>query len=374
MSGRRGIAVLLLVAVAVLALLALKNAHRKFGADFVVLHQAAVAAVGGGDIYQAPPDMPARRYRYAPGTAFLLAPLAPLDYPAARRVWRWVITLALLGVVGWLAARRDLAVRPWAVPLAFLLGVRWWVDELHLGQINAIALLLVLLAFTLEDRGRPGLAGALLALPVALKVAPLVVAVDWLVRRRWRPLLGLALGGLALVALPALWFGAEGALRLHLRWLLSEGESTDVMIRHVGNQSFWAMAALAGAPRWVAALASAALVAIALRPADVEARRALLLAATPLVSSYGWIQNFVFMLPLVAWVLRSGGRAPVVATIAFGLVAPIVQYEVVGPAREHWLVEHEVIGLAGLGLFLVGAWATRGAARPDEQRAAAAAT
>jgi hypothetical protein len=355
-SRRRLISVLLLLGTVVLTVLAVKNAQRKAGADFIVIHRAVVAAVHGGDIYQAPAEDPTRRFRYLPGTAFVLAPFAALDLPEAKRAVRWVIAAALLGVVAWLSLQRGASARPWAVPLAFLLGVRWWIDELHLGQVNLIALLAVLLAFTLEDRGRRTWAGALMALPIALKVAPIILAIDWALHRRWRQLLGVGVGGLAIVALPALWVGAGGAIRLHLRWVLSELDSTQIIIAHMGNQSFWAMAALLGAPRWAAALASIALVAFALRPADPDARRALLLAATPLVSSYGWVQNFVFMIPLLAWVFQVGTGRQIIALVVFACVSPLVQYEVVGPALEHWLIRREVVGLAGLGLFGVGVW------------------
>ena len=356
MSRRRLVSVLLLLGTVVLTLLAVKNAQRKAGADFNVIHRAVVAAVHGGDIYQAPAEEPTRRYRYAPGTAFVLAPFAALDLPDAKRAIRWVIAAALLGVVAWLSLRRGASARPWAVPLAFLLGVRWWIDELHLGQVNLIALLAVLLAFTLEDRGRRTWAGALMALPITLKVAPAILAIDWALRRRWQQLLGVCLGGLAIAALPALRVGAGDTIRLHLRWLLTVSDSSHAMIAAIGNQSFWAMAFLVGAPRWAAALASIALVALALRPADPDARRALLLAATPLVSSYGWIQNFVFMIPLLAWVFQVGSGRQILALVVFACVSPLMQYEVVGPALEHWLIRREVVGLAGLGVFCVGAW------------------
>lgn len=355
-SHRHLISALLLLGTVVLTVLAVKNAQQKAGADFVVIHRAAVAAVHGGDIYAAPAEEPARRYRYSPGTAFLLAPFAALDLPEAKRAVRWVIAAALLGVVAWLSLRRGASARPWAVPLAFLLGVRWWIDELHLGQVNLFALLAVLLAFTLEDRGRRTWAGALMALPIAFKVAPIILAIDWALRRRWRQLLGVCAGGLAMVALPALWVGAGDTIRLHLRWVLTVSDSSRTMIAAIGNQSLWAMAHFVGAPSWAAALASIALVAFALRPADTNARRALLLAATPLVSSWGWIQNFVFMIPLLAWVFQTGSGRQIIALLVFACVSPLVQYEVVGPALEHWLIRREVIGLAGLGIFGVGAW------------------
>ena len=74
---------------------------------------------------------------------------------------------------------------------------------LERGQIDAFTLLLLVLAFRPLLQGRPpGLAsGALLALAVLLKLNAAYVAAFWALRRFWRGLAGLGLGGLALLAL-----------------------------------------------------------------------------------------------------------------------------------------------------------------------------
>jgi hypothetical protein len=58
----------------------------------------------------------------------------------------------------------------------------------------------------------------LLAAAVALKVAPVVLLPYLLVRRDGRGLAGALTGALACFALPALWVGWGGSLRLHLEW------------------------------------------------------------------------------------------------------------------------------------------------------------
>lgn len=148
------------------------------------------------------------RFLYPPLVAWLFAPLASIPYPVAKVLFTTLSLAALLGatLLLWHDSGRD-DERPRFVQLLVLLALLLtaWpvVTLLERGQIDAFTLLLLVLAFRPLLRGRtPGLtSGALLALAVLLKLNAVYVAAFWALRRFWRGLAGLALGGLALLAL-----------------------------------------------------------------------------------------------------------------------------------------------------------------------------
>lgn len=76
-----------------------------------------------------------------------------------------------------------------------------------MGQLNLPVLALTLGALALVRRGRWRLGGALLALAVALKLAPIVLLGWWMLRGRWRPALAASLGLLVLGLASIAWLG-----------------------------------------------------------------------------------------------------------------------------------------------------------------------
>jgi hypothetical protein len=308
------------------------------GVDLEVYYRAGAHFRAATDLYE-PVVM---RYRYAPGLAALFVPLAAFSFPVARALW--AAAGVAIGLAVTLALDRRLGGRsPWAVPAAWLLLAQPLAQELSYGQVDLLVLGLAFAAFALDDRGREAGAGALVALATALKVAPALLLVDWLARRRWRPFAGAAAAGLATLAVTALRYGFAGALELHLRWLASESHFTKYMVDSVRNQSLWALGRAAGLGSAGGAIACAALVAAVL-PAERERRRLLLLAALPLVSGSGWPQFYIVAAPLVAWALAGGGAAAwIVGAAAAGVSA--LSYDVAGPAVERWAFAHRVDAL-----------------------------
>lgn len=76
-----------------------------------------------------------------------------------------------------------------------------------MGQVNLPVVALTLGALALVRRGRWRLGGALLAVAIALKLAPIVLLGWWILRGRWRPALAASLGLLMLVLGSMVWLG-----------------------------------------------------------------------------------------------------------------------------------------------------------------------
>ena len=320
---------------------------RRHGTDLEVYWRAARRFLAALPLYPAADGL--RTYRYAPGAAVAFAPLAPLPLPLARAAWYMaMIALALL-------VARALASRAGKAPGAHLVVawvgvVRPLLEEFHYAQANLLVLALALAAFAAEDRGRPGLAGLLAALAAGLKLAPLVLFLDFALRRRWRALAGFAAGAAALAVAPVVTYGVGGAIRVHEEWIASMRTSALGLAASPGNQSLLGIALRAGLPGWCGALASAALVAWALAARGPEPRRSLLLLAMALASPLGWTWNFVLALPALD-LLAASGRWYAWGVGLFGAASLVPLYDVGGPRLERWVFEHSFFGASMLALF-----------------------
>jgi hypothetical protein len=136
-------------------------------------------------------------YLYPPLLAFLLLPLAPLDYVTARWVW-FLFSHACLLAAAWWMWRRLGADRTAACVVALVWAFGGAAGEsLSLGQVGP--LLTLLLALTLTQTGwRQGTA---LGAGVALKLIPGVLGLLLLLRRDWRALAAAALVTVILLAI-----------------------------------------------------------------------------------------------------------------------------------------------------------------------------
>jgi hypothetical protein len=308
----------------------------------------------GLDLYTPGDEAP---YRYAPGVAALFAPLAALPFPVAKAAWIFASAAMAFGAALLVDARlgRRSAL---AVPVAWLCLSQPLAQELAHGQVDLLVLLLALVAFAAEDRERDLAAGALVLVAAALKVAPALLAAAWLVRGRWRPLLGCCVGALALVLVAVPAYGLAGALDQHVRWFTSQSSDVDGMVGVLANQSAWAWSRHVGLGVAGGAVASLALFALAVSEPRLALRRDLLLAVVPLVSAYGWPQLFVLAAPLAARLLAHEGWPRWAAGAAAAGVS-LLSYDVAGERVEGWAQQHRVLGALLVVLVLVGRFGGR---------------
>jgi hypothetical protein len=343
----------------VVALLALRATQRTVS-DFAVFHAAGARFAAGAPLYDPAQETP---YRYAPGVAALFAPFAAVRLEVAKVAWIG-LTAALVLLVSFALSRKCARGAPLAVPLAWACLLQPLAQEMAHGQVDVLVLALAVGAFSADDADRPWLAGVLVALATALKVAPVVLAADWVLRRRWRALGGCVAGALATGALLVPRYGIAGAWEQHMAWIWSQSADAGVMIGTIANQSAWAWARSVGLGAAGGVLAVAAILVLVLTDPRHARRRELLLAIVPLVSAYGWPQLFVLAVPMVASTIALGGAA---AWLSGGAAAAVtlLSYDVAGPRAEGWAQGHRVLGL----LLLLSVLAAR-AARRLERRAA----
>ncbi|MBI3394407.1 MAG: DUF2029 domain-containing protein [Spirochaetia bacterium] len=184
-------------------------------------------------------------YLYAPFTAFLLTPLAPLSYRAASSVFQALSFAALLlfCFLMYRMGRTDRARFFAAAALACLLCLRFLIENAGNGNVGFFLLLLVLAGLSFSFSDRPFLmllGGFLLGLATVMKVTPVVFGIVLLGGRRWTALAGAAVGALFALLSPALLLGWDRNLELLGNWntlLLSSYQKNSFVRAWANNQS-----------------------------------------------------------------------------------------------------------------------------------------
>ncbi|MFN7971889.1 MAG: glycosyltransferase family 87 protein [Acidobacteriota bacterium] len=148
-------------------------------------------------------------YLYPPPFLLVCAPLTLLSFSAAR--WAWLaidlsLVVVALGLSGRILARAfpTIARSTIACVIAVLAATFQPIyDGLIAGQVNALVLVLILLALDRLSRSRDGAAGAFLGAAAIVKMSPALLLVWLVVTRRWRAIAGAA-ASMALLSLLSL--------------------------------------------------------------------------------------------------------------------------------------------------------------------------
>jgi len=184
------------------------------------------------------------RYLYPPLLAFLLLPLAGMEYEPAAYLFQLLSCLSLGVVFGYFyrqGKRPRLAVG--ALALSTMLSFNFLLGNVDNGNIGFFLILLCGVGLLFSFSGRRDLAwlgGAMLGLATVLKVAPIFLGLFLLAGRRFHALTGAILAGLLALIAPALFLGMEQNLFLLESWyeLLIKSFSQEAIVRPwLNNQS-----------------------------------------------------------------------------------------------------------------------------------------
>lgn len=171
---------------------AVRRGENPYERDNVVVFQEdaypSSAFVSGGTHKVPWNRQPGKNFKYFPLNAVILLPFTFLPVPAAQGVWFALHLTLLIWVLrahGRLAGASRVGIFVWGG--AFLLAVRFFQDNLNLGQWNLPVYNLTILGLWLMIvRRRVWWGGLLVGLAAGLKFMPLGFVLYFLVRRQWK--------------------------------------------------------------------------------------------------------------------------------------------------------------------------------------------
>jgi alpha-1,2-mannosyltransferase len=371
---------LLLIAILLAAAVAFALKGREGMVDFQVNYEAAHRLRAGETLYRAGDGH--YQFKYPPFSAFLYVPVSFLPVGTAKGIW---FILVLASSVLAFAVSRALVRREggnsglWIDLLPVLFLARFYLREIQLGQINALITVLMLLMVCLLVRRAPGTAGtwsdygagAIWGLSTALKPYAAIFLPYWVLRGKWKTMLG---GGFAVAAAflgPALYYGMSGNILVHREWIRTLSRSTPLLFGTQDNVSLIAFfSKWLGAPGaarivylfFIAALAilTAVLILRGRRlPRAVVLDAGLLMTLIPLVSPLGWDYTLLSSVLAFMLVLSRLDAFPSAARAVFvvnGLVLGLSLYDLMGRATYAKFMALSIPTLNALVLVAFLAW------------------
>ena len=293
------------------------------GANFVDLHVylgGAAALEHPGTLYSyvyadQTPDFPLP-FTYPPFAALVFYPLSRLPFAVVAFAWQVGIVAALYGVV---RISQKLIGRGTAAGAMVWTAVGIWIEPLRstfdYGQINVVLVLAMLWA---AYSSRWWLSGLLVGLAAGIKLTPAITGLYFLGMRRWRAAVFSAAVFAATVA------ASIGVIGDQARYYFTDLLGDAGRIGPIGtsfNQSWrGAVSRILGhdagyGPAVLAAIAATGVLALlAWRALDDDDRLGRLLVVQLfglLLSPISWTHHWVWLLPLMIWLLdsRSGALA-----------------------------------------------------------------
>jgi len=283
--------------------------------DFEVYRTAGVRLLAGESLYRA--DDGHYQFKYWPTFAAAMIPFSLIPEEAGKFVW-FVLSLVLLQIY----MRRAIDALPdprrsatWLFWFLLLVSAKFIVKELVNGQTNVPMGLLALAGAMAAERGRPYLAGSLVAAAVFVKPYALLL-VPWLAVTAGAGALAAAGAGLLIGLLaPVVFYGWAGNVAQLRAWygVVTDTTSPNLMLpENISFATMWAkwigvgvMSTRLALATGVAFLALASFVwlrrRVVARPAFLEA--GLLLLLMPLLSPQGWDYVLVLALPALVCLL-----------------------------------------------------------------------
>jgi hypothetical protein len=216
--------------------------------DFEVNYKAGKRLRTGESLYQV--EDRHFMFKYLPSSALLYLPLSFLPLDAAKAIWYFLVAICLCSLV--YVSNKILHLEEKKPVYLFifppLILSKFFLRELHLGQINALVtvILLFMIWFLIPEKKalplhRETYAGLLWGLATALKPYALIFLPYFLLKKKWKTVLS-GLGFLLLTLLvPSVFYGFRGNMNLLKEWISTLSRSTPALLNSQDNISIIAL-------------------------------------------------------------------------------------------------------------------------------------
>lgn len=285
--------------------------------------------------------LPSVLYSRPPFYALLLKPLAALPYRAAYSVFEG-LNLAALAIFLLRFARRDLAL--WAVGGASVPVITAFVN----GQDVLLVVLAAAASLAAARRGRPFLAGLLLALCSVKFHMFVFVPVVLVLQKRWRMLAGGAAGVAVLYVASSLAQGWAWPVP-YLHFILSPSlHPTPFTMPNLHGLVVATVGDRIGVELFLAAIVAAAVIYMSARSESFESAFAIGVAGGLLTSHHAYIQDCCLLLLIPVFARHRPG----LRTISLILLSPPVYFLLLADGWPSALVPAAILGMVLYAAFL----------------------
>lgn len=335
----------------------------------------------GGSLYsftysEVTPDFPLP-FTYPPFAALVFFPLHFLPFPVIGVGWQLLTVLALYALVRMSLelVLGDAARRPqWRAAAVLWTTVGVWLEPvrttLDYGQINVFLALLVMTAIR---SSRWWLSGLLVGVAAGIKLTPAITGLYFLLRRRWAAAAFSGVVFAGTVGFSYLLIGAEA--RHYFTYLLGDADRIGP-VGSVWNQSLrGALSRLLGrdvetGALWLAAVAVTVVLALlawrALARGDRLGTLVIVELLGLLVSPISWSHHWVWVIPMLIWLLHGPFGAMLGSRILAGywllttlIGAPWILsflqpsiWQISRPGVLSWLGTVNVVGAIGVYVYV----------------------
>jgi hypothetical protein len=242
---RKNLFLILLAFVVLLSLFLLKV--REHMIDFEVNYKAGKRLRGSEPLYQTEDGH--YMFKYPPSSALLYLPLSFLSLNAAKAIWYFIVAFCLCSLV-YVSAKILPSEEKRSVYLFIfppLILAKFFLRELQLGQINAVAtlILLFMIWFLIKEKNKTSspqdvYAGLLWGLATSLKPYALIFLPYFLLKKKWKSVLSGLVFLIVALLIPAVFYGFRGNIIMLKEWIVTLSRSTPVLLASQDNISITA--------------------------------------------------------------------------------------------------------------------------------------
>jgi len=305
------------------------------GANYVDLHVYVdgAATIARGGLYQFVyrPVTPAiaLEFTYPPFAALVFYPLHFLPFGLVGFCWQLGVVAAFYGCAA--LSLRMLGRPDRRAAMAWTAVAVWIEPARHTFELDQINVLLMFAVLWAVYSNRTAVSGLLVGLAAGIKLTPAIAGLYFLGMRRWAAAGAAGLVFVATIAVSVLVLGRQG--RYFFTDLLGDAHRVGI-VASPGNQSLRGVIGYtlgydpSYAPVTLAAIAATAALAVlawrALDDSDRLGRILVVMLVGLLVSPVSWTHHWVWILPLVLWLIYGPLRTAAAgwAWLVLALVGP----------------------------------------------------
>jgi hypothetical protein len=221
--------------------------HRFWLYDFKVYYSAAENFMAGNSVYHQAYGLSSGFYKYSPFALLLFSPLALLPFEIAKVIYYLIVSGAIISI--FFLLRNGLKKYfpqfisisekqwPWLV-IAFICMVHF-LRELHLGNVNALILLVLLISIYFIASEKPIRGGILLGFVLLVKPHFVLLLILLALRKKFKVLVSSILIFIIGLFLPAILVGLSSNFDLLVSWKNTMIEHNVSLTNHPDTLFSW---------------------------------------------------------------------------------------------------------------------------------------